>query len=167
MSLRQLALLLCVAIPVGLAGPVWSTELREFANAEQKHRYQALLKELRCLVCQNQSLADSDAELAQDLRREVYEMLGKGEADKAILQFMVERYGDFVLYRPPFKATTAVLWLGPFVLCAGGLGFLALHLRRRKAAADSADTLDEAEQARLDALLQRPSGDQTHRSVSN
>jgi cytochrome c-type biogenesis protein CcmH len=87
--------------------------------------------ELRCLVCQNQTIADSHADLAQDLRRQVREMLVRGDSDQQILDYMTARYGDFVLYRPPVKSTTALLWYGPAVLLLGGLVALVLVLRRR------------------------------------
>jgi cytochrome c-type biogenesis protein CcmH len=87
--------------------------------------------ELRCLVCQNQTIADSHADLAVDLRQQVREMLQKGQSDQQILDFMTERYGDFVLYRPPLKSTTVLLWVGPGVLLVLGLSALVLVLRRR------------------------------------
>jgi len=95
-------------------------------------RVQALAEELRCLVCQNQTLADSHAELAIDLKNQVREMLGRGMSDKQVLSYMVERYGDFVLYRPPVKSTTWLLWFGPFALFAGGLAVLFVKVRRRR-----------------------------------
>jgi len=88
----------------------------EFEDAQQQQRYQGLLDELRCLVCQNQTLADSHAPLAQDLRNEVYKMVAEGESNEAIIDFLVERYGDFVLFRPPVKGATILLWYGPFIL---------------------------------------------------
>jgi cytochrome c-type biogenesis protein CcmH len=87
--------------------------------------------ELRCLVCQNQTIADSHADLAIDLRQQVREMLQKGMTDQQIAAYMTDRYGDFVLYRPPFKSTTALLWVGPGVLLVGGLVVLVWMLRRR------------------------------------
>jgi cytochrome c-type biogenesis protein CcmH len=87
--------------------------------------------ELRCLVCQNQTIADSHAELAIDLRQQVRELLQKGMTDQQISNYMTERYGDFVLYRPPFKSSTALLWAGPGVMLVGGLLVLVLVLRRR------------------------------------
>jgi cytochrome c-type biogenesis protein CcmH len=94
-------------------------------------RVNKLSEELRCLVCQNQSLADSHAELAQDLKNEVREMLRQGMSDKQAVDFLVQRYGDFVLYRPPVKALTWLLWGGPFVLLFAGLIALLVKLRRR------------------------------------
>ena len=94
-------------------------------------RLKKLEEELRCLVCQNQSLADSSAPLAEDLRREVRELANQGKNDAQIKEYLVARYGDFVLYNPPVKATTWLLWFGPFVLLAGGGAIWALVLRRR------------------------------------
>ena len=94
-------------------------------------RMVAITTELRCLVCQNQTIADSHADLAVDLRRQVREMLQRGDTNRQILDYMTDRYGDFVLYRPPLKATTAVLWFGPVLLMVGGLVVLVLVLRRR------------------------------------
>jgi cytochrome c-type biogenesis protein CcmH len=87
--------------------------------------------ELRCLVCQNQTIADSNAPLAVDLRQQVREMIRRGDSDRQIVDYMTARYGDFVLYRPPFKGSTALLWFGPAALLAGGLAVLVVVLRRR------------------------------------
>ena len=97
--------------------------------------------------------ADSDADLAADLRREVHRMILEGMSDDAIVEFMVSRYGDFVLYRPPLKAKTVLLWTGPFVLGIGGLVVLLVQLRRRRAADTSTMPLSDDERARLGALL--------------
>jgi cytochrome c-type biogenesis protein CcmH len=94
--------------------------------------------ELRCLVCQNQTIADSHADLAVDLRRQIREMLGAGKSEREILDFMTERYGDFVLYNPPFKATTALLWVGPGLLLLAGVVTLVVVLRRRQRLSDDA-----------------------------
>ena len=94
-------------------------------------RMVAISEELRCLVCQNESLAASRADLAQDLRREIREQIGQGKSDKEILDFMVGRYGDFVRYRPPLKGTTFLLWFGPFLLLVAGVAALVVVLRRR------------------------------------
>ncbi|MFC5302962.1 cytochrome c-type biogenesis protein [Azospira restricta] len=115
-------------------------------------RVQKLAEELRCLVCQNQNLADSHAELAIDLKNQVREMLKQGKSDKEIADYMVQRYGDFVLYRPPVKTTTLLLWGGPFVLFAGGLGVLFFNLRRRRNV--GAAPLSQAEHAAALRLLE-------------
>jgi cytochrome c-type biogenesis protein CcmH len=94
-------------------------------------RVTAITAELRCMVCQNQTIADSNSGLADDLRNQVREQLRQGASDAQVLQFMTDRYGDFVLYRPPFRASTALLWIGPTLLLVVGLGALVMVLRRR------------------------------------
>ena len=108
----------------------WSAiEAYEFESAQMKADYNRLINELRCLVCQNQNLAGSDAALATDLRRETYQMLSDGKTPQEVVDFMVARYGDFVLYRPQFKTSTYLLWLGPFLLMVGVLIWLIRRLR--------------------------------------
>jgi cytochrome c-type biogenesis protein CcmH len=135
----------------GSAGAIVFEQL-DFADAEQQARYKQLIYELRCLVCQNQNLAESNADLAADLRREVHRLIVEGKSDDEVIDFMVARYGDFVLYRPPLKAKTLLLWSGPFVLGIGGIVILMLQLRRRRT---PATPLNEDEQARLEALLEK------------
>ena len=106
-------------------------------------RVNKLAEELRCLVCQNQTLADSHAELAIDLKNQVREMLQKGLSDKQVIDYMVTRYGDFVLYRPPVKGTTWLLWFGPFVLFVGALGALFFKIRQRRQMTARVLTADE------------------------
>ncbi len=108
------------------------------SNPALEAQVMALSAELRCLVCQNQTIADSHAELAVDLRRQIREMLAKGQGEREILDYMTQRYGDFVLYRPPFKATTVLLWLGPALLLVVALGTLVVVMRRRERLADDA-----------------------------
>jgi cytochrome c-type biogenesis protein CcmH len=125
------------------------------ADPELEAQVQRVAAELRCLVCQNQTIADSNAELAQDLRKQVREMLQSGQSEAEVRDFMVARYGDFILYRPPFKATTLVLWIGPFVLMIAGLwGLRRIALGRRRAAGEA--HLSPDEQARLRALVAGP-----------
>ncbi len=142
-----------------LAGSLWAgantwaaINPLEFKDAAEEARYKALIAELRCLVCQNQSLADSNADLADDLRREVYEKMREGRSDKEIVDFLVARYSDFVLYRPPVKSTTYMLWFGPFLLFATALAILVVAVRRRRAAPQA--ELSAAEQARVRQLLE-------------
>ena len=104
-----------------------------FESQQQQDRFDELTKELRCLVCQNQNLADSDAPLAHDLRREVHAMLQTGQSNEEIKQFMVERYGDFVLYRPPVQQNTYLLWLAPAVLLLIGALVLRSSIKKRAA----------------------------------
>lgn len=114
-------------------------------------RVTALASELRCLVCQNQTIADSNAGLAIDLKNQVRERMKQGESDAQIINFMVERYGDFVLYRPPMKASTALLWLGPLLLLAGGLIVLYRRLKGQTRTADA--ELSAADRERAARLL--------------
>jgi cytochrome c-type biogenesis protein CcmH len=130
----------------------------EFADEAQRQRYRSLIEELRCPKCQNQNIADSDAPIAMDLRAEVYRMLGEGQSNEQVIEFLVSRYGDFVLYKPPVTARTLLLWYGPAGLLVGGLvllGVVVLRRRGKKVAGSSA--LSAEEQQRLAALLsQRP-----------
>ncbi len=121
-------------------------------NPEVERRLQAISEELRCLVCQNESIAGSRADLAVDLRREIRAMINQGKTDKEIRDFMVDRYGDFVLYRPPVKASTLFLWVGPFVLLVGGFIAMLIALRRRKSRVVAAVLTDE-DRRRAEALL--------------
>jgi cytochrome c-type biogenesis protein CcmH len=123
----RFALLLALLQPLVISAAV---DPYPFSSEVEEVRFRSLIAELRCLVCQNQNLADSDAELAQDLRQQVYQMILRGESDQSIIAFMVERYGDFVLYRPPVKGTTALLWAGPFILMLLGLVVLVRTVRR-------------------------------------
>src|SRR5688500_9210375 len=119
-------------------------------NTELDKRVAALAHELRCLVCQNQTLADSNAPLAVDLRNQIREQLKAGASERDVIDFMVARYGDFVLYRPPFKASTVLLWFGPFLLLLVGVFILARRLRRRA----PEPKLSEADRARAEKLLE-------------
>ncbi|RKZ46743.1 MAG: cytochrome c-type biogenesis protein CcmH [Gammaproteobacteria bacterium] len=103
----------------------------EFENQADKQRYNKLIEELRCLVCQNQSLADSHAGLAQDLRNEVFRMVVAGDSNKEIIEYLITRYGDFVLYRPPVKNTTYLLWFGPFLMLIIALVIIVRVIRVR------------------------------------
>lgn len=108
-------------------------EVHDFDSPEQEARYHKLISELRCLVCQNQNLADSNAELAVDLRRKTYEMVKKNQSEGEIVDFMVDRYGEFVLYRPPLNRNTLLLWSGPFLILLIGLTLLIRTIRKRRA----------------------------------
>ncbi len=120
-----------------------------------EQRLIAISEELRCLVCQNESLAGSRADLAMDLRRELRTLIKQGKTDAEIREFMVSRYGDFVLYRPPVKPTTWLLWAAPFGLMAAGLVALFMYLRRRNSeVANTATGLTDEESKRAEALLQ-------------
>lgn len=125
--------------------------LDDFDTPQEQARYRALGEQLRCLVCQGQSIADSNADLANDLKREVRRMMREGRTDDEILDFMVARYGDFVLFKPPVKTSTYVLWYGPFALLLLGLVSWFLLARRRQP--DKHGRLSSDEQARLEQLL--------------
>ena len=151
---------LTATLAVGLvlnASPALASSATEAALAADpvaEKRLLGLSEELRCLVCQNQNIADSNAELAQDLRREIRGMIKDGKSDKEIIDFMVTRYGDFVLYRPPVQGNTLLLWGGPVALLILGIFALVRYQRRRAervAAEDKPLSADEA--SRADALL--------------
>ncbi|MGE0858695.1 MAG: cytochrome c-type biogenesis protein [Gammaproteobacteria bacterium] len=148
---RALALVvLCWALAAGAPA---ADAPADFADPALAARYDKLLEELRCMVCQNQTLKDSHAELAQDLRDEVKQLLEQGRDDQQIHDYLVARYGDFVLYRPPLKESTWVLWIGPFALLLLA-GVVVVRIARQRAAAPS--PLDAAERQRLaDALAAR------------
>jgi cytochrome c-type biogenesis protein CcmH len=116
-------------------------------------RLKSIAHELRCLVCQNQTIADSDAPLAVDLRQQTRAMIAAGKTDDEIRGYMVERYGDFVLYKPPFNAATAVLWMAPGLLIVGGFAALIVMMRRRREAAGDAPQPDAARRKEIEALL--------------
>lgn len=144
-----LAVLLTLSASVFAAATL---EAFKFTSAADEQHFKELIVELRCLVCQNQSLLDSDAELAHDLRVEVYDMLQAGQADTEIIDFLVARYGDFVLYSPPVKPSTYLLWFGPFVLLAVALVLLVFALRRQRHATDQKPITDMDRQ-QLDRIL--------------
>lgn len=136
---KILIILLAACCWAGAAGA--GEALPAAADPTLEARVNKLAEELRCLVCQNQSLADSHAELALDLKNEVRGMLARGLSDQEAVDFLVQRYGDFVLYRPPVRASTWLLWSGPFVLLVAGLAALLLRLRRPRL--ETALTADE------------------------
>jgi cytochrome c-type biogenesis protein CcmH len=146
---------LAVILMLLWAGPALAVGADEnmLPDPAQEARARHLMEDLRCLVCQNQSISDSNADLARDLREIVRERVAAGETDAQVHRFMVDRYGDWILMKPPFNYRTAVLWLAPaLLLLAGGLGAWTFIRRQRAAPAEPA-ALDPAEQARLRALL--------------
>ena len=145
---RLFALLLALLTPTSWAYAKEAAPAAADPALEQ--RVMTLAAELRCLVCQNQTIADSSAPLAEDLRNQVREKMRQGASDSQIIDFMVERYGDFVLYRPPVKATTLLLWFGPLLLVAAGLLVLLRRVRRRPAPEPE---LSAAERERARKLL--------------
>lgn len=162
------ALILAIALIFGAAGAPWKPavavqpdEVLEDPQLEERAR--ELSKRLRCLVCQNQSIDDSDAELARDLRILVRERLKAGDSDEEVLRFLVARYGDFVLLKPPIKPTTWILWFGPLaVFAAGGLAIWAVA-RRRTAPVDAPRPLSDAERERLKHLIDEDGGPEAER----
>jgi len=150
---------------VGIIGPVLAVTSPDevLEDPELERRARALSKELRCLVCQNQSIDDSDADLARDLRELVRERLLAGDSDEDIIAFVTERYGDFVLLRPPVKPSTWGLWYGPPVLMVLAGIVMVTYMRRRRNAPETApvDELSDEEQAKLERLLERQSTDPT------
>jgi cytochrome c-type biogenesis protein CcmH len=152
---RRAAGLFLGAVLLAVAGTAVAAvfEPREFASAEEERRYKALTNELRCLVCQNQNIADSNAELASDLRELAYQMISQRDSDEQLIAFMVDRYGEFVLYRPRMKASTVALWLGPFLLGAGGVWLLWRMIHRRSTLASTVQDLTDDEKSRLKHLL--------------
>lgn len=145
-------LLTCLLMLLALGTALGKEAIPMAEDPVVEQRLIAISEELRCLVCQNESLAGSRADLALDLRRELRELIKQGQTDEQIKEFMVSRYGDFVLYRPPVKPTTWVLWLGPFGLMLAGVAALVVYLRRRsREVAD--DTMTDEERQQADALL--------------
>lgn len=123
-------------------------EPRDFSLPEHEERYLRMVDSLRCLVCQNQTIAESDADLATDLRREVHRMIEQGSSDEEIADFMTARFGEFVLYRPRLRSDTILLWFGPLVFVAAGSALLFLRLRKTKDALDSSTSGPVRERAR-------------------
>jgi cytochrome c-type biogenesis protein CcmH len=150
------AILACL-LGAATAG-AYTLEEFSFEDPAQSKAFRELIEEIRCLVCQNESLAGSQAELAQDLREEVYRMFQEGRSRDEIVDFLVARYGDFVLYDPPLKPSTYVLWFGPFVLISVGAFFLIRTLMRKRQSPDN--ELSDEERQRLQELLARAETDQ-------
>lgn len=145
-------LMIILSLFVSLATLDAAVEVKQFQSPQHEQRYKNLINEFRCVVCQNQNIADSNAELAKDLRKQVYKMIKAGKSDDEILGFMVTRYGDFVLYRPLFNSTTFLLWTGPFIIFVFGLYVLISFIRQRKKAVVS--ELSNADKEKLKKLLE-------------
>ncbi|WP_324831124.1 cytochrome c-type biogenesis protein [Pseudomonas saxonica] len=154
--------LAAVALGLTLTGAAQAAiDTYEFANDAERARFRELTQELRCPKCQNQDIADSNAPIATDLRREIYRMLGEGKSNQQIIDFMVDRYGDFVRYKPALTGKTSVLWFGPLALLLGGvvlIGVIVGH-RRRVLQAEGAGSLSSEERQRLAALLDKNQDD--------
>lgn len=142
-------------------------EVHEFKNEIDRQRYQSFIDEMRCPKCQNQNLSGSDSPIALDLRNELYLMIEEGKSDQQIVDFMVERYGEFILYRPRLSPATVLLWAAPVLLLVFGALFLWLLVRKRRRLAREAETgLSQQERARLDALLNADSKDKDKQEKS-
>ena len=140
-----------------IAGAQAAIDAYEFESETERERYRTLVEELRCPKCQNQNIADSNAPIAMDLRREIFRMLEEGQSNEQIVDYLVARYGDFVRYKPPVNLKTLALWYGPVAMLVVGFGVLALILRRRRHVgdSDSQNILSEAERERLATLLDK------------
>ncbi len=139
--------MLLLAIGLGLAAGASAIDPMPFTDRAEEVRFQKLLHELRCLQCQNQTLADSDADIARQLREEVFRLMRDNKSNDEIKDFLIDRYGPFVLYKPRVSSSTWLLWFGPFVILAGASVFLWLQMRRRRrtAAAGAAPTPSDEE----------------------
>jgi cytochrome c-type biogenesis protein CcmH len=151
---KLLLIALCLIVVGWVSTARAAIDPYEFDNAAQRDRYQHFIEEMRCPKCQNQNLAGSDAPIANDLRRELHRLLLAGRSDREIIDYMVSRYGEFILYDPPFDKKTAFLWLAPLGFLAIGTAVLIVVVRRRRTTTEAlAANLSSDEQARLDALL--------------
>jgi cytochrome c-type biogenesis protein CcmH len=139
-----LALLLAIAPPIAMAQVIGDPSPPRFANTAEETRFHALVSELRCVMCQNQSLADSNAQIARDLRREVLVLMRQGKTDREIQDYLVARYGEFVLYRPRIEASTWLLWFGPPLLLLLG-GFVVARVVRGHHGSGTVPTDDSQE----------------------
>ena len=148
--MKQIFLATLIALSLGSVFAKDAAPLADDPVTEQ--RLISISEEMRCLVCQNESLAGSRADLANDLRREIRILISEGKSDDQIRSFMVERYGDFVLYRPPVKPVTWLLWIGPFVILGIGITGLLMYLRRRNSSVPNV-VLTDADNQKIDALL--------------
>ncbi|HEV2546473.1 MAG TPA: cytochrome c-type biogenesis protein [Stellaceae bacterium] len=147
-------LLLCLALVAAFAGTAFAVEPGErLTDAALEARARAISKELRCLVCQNESIDDSNAALAHDLRVLLRERLAAGDSDEQVRDFLVRRYGQFVLLRPPIEPATYVLWFGPFAVLALGAMGIVVYLHRRAAREPAPAPLDDSERRRVARLL--------------
>jgi cytochrome c-type biogenesis protein CcmH len=143
-----------------LSANSYAVDTRQLSDPKQQESYEILTKELRCLVCQNQTIADSNAELAADLRRQVYEMLEQGKSREEIVQFMTDRYGDFVLYKPAFAGKTTLLWIAPVIFLLMGLITVFFFIRRKNASANlnaqaGSLQIDQDKQKKIRNLLEK------------
>jgi len=155
--MRTVAALLFALLLAYAAAPVMAADMPlQFKDPAMQQRYEQLLGKLRCLVCQNETLAVSEADLAQDLRGEIYHMMANGKSNKQITDYLVARYGDFVLYDPPLKRSTWLLWFGPFLLLLIAVVIMIRFIRSRRTAEDGAPR--SLDRDRLSRLLREQGG---------
>lgn len=148
-----LVLLASLCVPLlGASSAQAATSVYDFSSPEQEQTFKELTKELRCPKCQNQDIGDSDAELAKDLRDKSYELLQAGQSKQDVIEYMKARYGNFILYKPPFMASTMILWFGPVLVILGGL-FIVIRRTRRQPGDKRDNALNAEQEARLKALL--------------
>jgi len=133
------------------AGAMAAIDVYQFDSPQQEALFRKLTGELRCPKCQNQNIADSNAELAKDLRQKTYQLISEGKSEQEVIDYMVQRYGHFVIYKPPLTAATLILWLGPLLVIVIGMGAVAVRARGRRFTPP--ETLDAEEQQRLQRLL--------------
>ena len=143
-----------ISLVICFASVALAKEAKPAEDPQIAQRMRALTEQLRCLVCQNETLADSRADLAEDLRKEIREQMKAGKRDQEIIAFLTQRYGDFVLYKPPVKSTTYLLWFGPFVLLFAGTGVLYLYLKKRRELIDD-QPLTADERTRAEEILRQ------------
>lgn len=155
--MKYLVLTLMLAILATVPAFSSTVDAYPFEDVQQEKIYKKLINELRCMVCQNQNLADSNAELAQDMRRKTYDLARAGKNEQEIVDYMVLRYGEFVLYNPPFQANTLLLWIGPFIIFLIGIIVLIRFIRRKPDT--DASALSDADRARAETLLNNNHGE--------
>ena len=147
-------LFVALGLAAGAAPALAATSVYDFSSPEQEQTFRELTKELRCPKCQNQDIGDSDAELAKDLRDKSYELLQAGKSKQEVIDYMAARYGNFILYKPPFQASTMILWFGPVLVMLVGL--IIVVVRTRKQPRNRAeDALSAEQEARLNELLKK------------
>ncbi len=155
MSTKLIKILVVLALMLGVSNSFAAIEIHEFKSDLDRQRYQTFINEMRCPKCQNQNLSGSDSPIAMDLRKELYLMIDAGRSDQEIVNFMVERYGEFILYRPRLSPATMLLWAAPVLFLLFGAILLWLIVRKRRSSnAEEERGLSQQERARLSALLE-------------
>ena len=159
--MRRFILSLICCLGLFSTTSVWAADEAEvltFSSAESKENYNVLVNELRCLVCQNQTIGGSDADLAKDLRSKVYDMVEDGKTQDDVIDYMVQRYGDFVLYRPTFQLKTVLLWLGPFIFLILAIWLVIRWVRSQAEAKDEKPSLSDAQRQQVREMLDQNKG---------